>query len=1430
MAFLGLFETAQEKKERTIREMKNRVVQELKKGKLIDEAYNQEVQKLYTIVDNIVTPPSNVWKKDRYRNKQAQVLKSMIEDCEACFSKDIDNKLKDTVVFQEAITKAKNAEKREAICDQIRQFQVASNRNLMGRRDYLSHFEFSMPDNEQQFPAFHVSDVVSAQLGAAELLEDAEKLKYIENNVHNTIRDAMEKFDPAGILKKKEDLLSDDEKQRLRIYNDRVIHYNNLKSIMKSDKAKNGDACYSAKNIESIRELVTVLKLDSDANSPLKNILQKNGSSDDEISGLDFMVKYYPNILVDVLLDKLLADIDREALSFVNDGNDFSLLNSKDYVAMHARRKALSQTLSSVPTSLDAVYKKYFVTNTDDPNVFSTFKKIDKRIEDEKKQEYEKKNPLSSIETDVDKEMRSALSNYEPRGILDDKMSQKMKEGIEGNVKVYHSLAEMLDNPSDCKKRIKELALELKIEHSLNDTIDQLLKRKEIVGSTGLDFLVQCHPNILLYEMLIEVSKRIDHAFIAFVVEKKDPALLKSKQYVDLYACEKALLRIESGTDLIWHDLWGEYNIFTGLSSPKRFIGRELKNLYSKENATDKKFDRLHAIVDRLQKYTTFDQKEPNREARLKSAENILKKWDECYIDMMDLRDFYYLVKSDAGIPYKNSYNDEDAIDKVDDNNNTVTLNGIDYMLQNCPNVFGNYMPYVLLRQLGQEVDRLGDIPGFQKEYFKNLMILKKNLEKKVRGGQSTLEKKREEYDKKFDKLLEKFPGFYLNTNVWWKLGEFKDRYSKKDHKDPNLVKCLDARYKAVDKVDEAADIGPRWSRLKNRGFKETGEDNFNLQGIKTPSYSKLENTWDWTNILHLMFDYKGIYITPRYIRGYTPVLSYKNVDKPERMEVYDQNMELFSDLGCHMNLVSKLFPNTAMHKITFRLSENETAENVKRRLKTIIVEVVKGEKTPLAMNMGGHYKLIYGLNDESVRFLKLCRDFDKDVVCLSSVDINGLARDILKEKTVDLYWLSDIKVKDDKTDFKIERKLGEKADRIGRLQYDSDGILHDMIYEQEDHLQDLDQYMKNTNDSSIAKDNLDPEYEHENYEVFRIDSKGKFESEQIYLPKKLKLSGKILLSRQGVDGKHEKLSEGKIDELKEKVRNTYERFEEVCGTSNRKGGFFTKKDAQIVDEACKAYFDMISLYLGGKVPITLEERCLLDQHMSEILQALRSVQVDDNQSDTLTTRFFNAIGWSSNKPTICEDINEKLNANEEYPNKMFHTMRPVRGVPMKEMVKQLVGTGEHTRQYYNSSGCSYGEGFYTASVNSERKPVESDEAASRVSWVYGKEKDSIQFTLALNEHAKVIDDELVKDELEDFESQFVNTYDVLNDDRSGQNIILAFMGFNTVAAKQAGEQFLYYCITDRKVLNMHSLIKIRTCNREQGDHFEKKTLDEYTR
>ena len=280
-----------------------------------------------------------------------------------------------------------------------------------------------------------------------------------------------------------------------------------------------------------------------------------------------------------------------------------------------------------------------------------------------------------------------------------------------------------------------------------------------------------------------------------------------------------------------------------------------------------------------------------------------------------------------------------------------------------------------------------------------------------------------------------------------------------------------------------------------------------------------------------------------------------------------------------------------------------------------------------------------------------------------------------------------------------------------------------------------------------------------------------------------------------------------KIGEYKTEKTKTFEKFQK-------------EKNEETVAAAFRAQQNLICQVLNGNMEMSDEELAQLDKQTEEVFEEMRNVKVDDNQSPTFCSKFFNTLGWAENKPRIVDDsaLSEDGEEMKKSPikKKMYHAITPKEGE--KDAValgKQMAGIGKNSRMYFGIG--RFGKGIYTSARNNDKDAT--DDKAMHNSWTYGEEDGSVQVVMTLNENARIIEKKELINLIENkLLKKFPRIYKYLEnaDHASGSNYkdyytsMAALFGYNTVLGDSGINGIDYYVTTDRKALSVRETMMIR--------------------
>ena len=295
------------------------------------------------------------------------------------------------------------------------------------------------------------------------------------------------------------------------------------------------------------------------------------------------------------------------------------------------------------------------------------------------------------------------------------------------------------------------------------------------------------------------------------------------------------------------------------------------------------------------------------------------------------------------------------------------------------------------------------------------------------------------------------------------------------------------------------------------------------------------------------------------------------------------------------------------------------------------------------------------------------------------------------------------------------------------------------------------------------------------------------------------------------------------IEQISDKVNTMLDNKLNMIRTSAKNGmeAFSQEKTEETVNTACKTHYDMIYQNLQGNLELSKDEVAKLDSDMETILKSVKSQQVDDNQSNTMSSKFFNAIGWSEHKPTTVVYRDDEELKKSPLKKKVYHTINTLPGKKDAiEEAKQLLGLVKGKNRQFYSDGIS-GRGTYLA-VSSNSKSAK-DENTSDHCWTYGKNIGSVQLTMVLNENARIIThsdlDTMIEKKLAD---KYPKVYEFIRKSmtaarsRGGQEyftMLAALFGYNTVKCVSGARngEIDYYVTSDRKALTIAVNAQTRT-------------------
>ncbi len=292
------------------------------------------------------------------------------------------------------------------------------------------------------------------------------------------------------------------------------------------------------------------------------------------------------------------------------------------------------------------------------------------------------------------------------------------------------------------------------------------------------------------------------------------------------------------------------------------------------------------------------------------------------------------------------------------------------------------------------------------------------------------------------------------------------------------------------------------------------------------------------------------------------------------------------------------------------------------------------------------------------------------------------------------------------------------------------------------------------------------------------------------------------------------------------------------------------KENISRLNESASKHHEIVMKYNLGFFKLSDEERKTIDQHFAKILQTVNSQKVREGQNDVGVTRFFNAIGWSDNKPRLV-DNKEIERGGEEIKkspigSQMHHSINKLPGMDNAiPFAQQLAGTRKDgVNSHYYSDGMA-GKGTYFTTKNvkytllSNGKDKEEEDYSPEESWTYGNKTGGVQVTACLNEYAKILVFDGSKSSR--FESKLKKQFPLLYEKLPGMTIndresngavtvYFSFWGYNVGIWKDVPMcKSSNVVVTDRKAISIAKeavLISGQKFNLETGEIINNKQED----
>ncbi len=695
------------------------------------------------------------------------------------------------------------------------------------------------------------------------------------------------------------------------------------------------------------------------------------------------------------------------------------------------------------------------VGSRDNPGLFQLYNRFSQKIAAEQQKG---QFSLQFIEKNIHEDLKEAVSGFdlrclgEPFSYTEDE--KKFNHLV--NDPYYYLTKDIVHSSTD---GLAGTVSELKLAGDKACPISKILQEKGNKGSTGMDFMLECHPEILTDLALYKLLGDMDVALRECMINKNDLTLLKSKNSTDLAALKKALSCIPSKISTFMPEIQQEFEKFK--EKKGRIQKENLQVEKRKEKAGNiiekylKHDNNIAPIVERLRRYADTDKRHKSESLIISEAGEVLKSTYRDPVSMKEFQDLSYLVFSSAG-----GFNGG----ALHDHGKRAQLSGIEFIYQNYPELLDQCTILVLCQQLEETVKKIQDKDKTQniEDGLQAMKDLVKDIN--IEECKISLKNVRAEYDQELKAFAELNPEYYVNYDQWndWVVDAKKGGNSfvteeelrlhdtndvskfasliAKHTDDIYLKNCLDYRKENIELIEKTAKNGPDQKILDSKAFVKMSDSTYYLEGI---SHQQIRNEQDsWSVVLSEMLDFKGIQLKPTTIRCYRATPSDSSYGT--YVESYLQNKGKCVNIGSRMNLIAKLLPEATLHRIV--IQPQETKGNKIEDQLTELMENVLKDNAPVGIGYGGHYLLIAGREGEKVRIY----DPMKSNYMLETVGELVSKIYTSREKEAELFWFSD-----------ISREYEYIRNRIKDPELSS----HDL--------------------------NIDPEYKHENYKACYTDGDG---------------------------------------------------------------------------------------------------------------------------------------------------------------------------------------------------------------------------------------------------------------------------------------------------------------------------------------------------
>ena len=983
-------------------EMDVRIQDNLKQKKDISEVYSTEMEKLEELQSDIVTPPPSVHKKKHYQDVRIHTLNKVVKKYRDIFRREYGEKFNEAMLFDIKLQTESDEGRAKFLSDiKERGKSEVIGKDIAGRRKFLQGLNDegrkrikeayrSVPDlsqkvdehlREESKNGLKISDTMDGSIyvdtveaisgfsidnlmpGVSVLDSDQMKLMDFEHKFYQ-LSEFIKKVsakDQENIEKAKEkeakdkEAMAKEDSQNEEYY---IKLKRELSNLIMSKEELQGRIARS-------------LLLDNKTANPIDRILCLP-------RGWDFMLRLHPHMLMEYIANDLFQKLDGTCKDILKSSGNISQLNNNEYLKLIEIRKAFSRMMSELILREDTKsddrlmlefikYNSYYdgMNKSVESRYFEMRKKkmeLSKSIDELKRKEKEEgltkdEYKLLDMKEQLFSEAEDELANSEFK-IFDGKRYNQVKKSLDDDITKANE--KYLKNPYS--KYFNLLSGEDKDVVDKLDTLFKTHKKQEAFDALNTNaklskVLEPSNKEIKVSdnEFLKDLGKRLFEKLGKGNAPSGNNTILKKISSLSFFCCNNSPEdRLRVMEDIF--DDEGKKNLFGEI-----------------EKSEVKTFMRL--ICSGTSACETIDKTGLGYICRTYPA-LLAKITLEFLLDELERSDFASDFSDLLSMKH-----DEICLTR---SNKVASAKSLEQVK--------TQYDYMLTMFAKSDVDKAH---FFNYTQWKNVDI----IENSVKGGGVGKD------------LID------LGSNDTDTLTQLCEKYPNDD-----LLKInIDYRKECIKKINDIAEYpaqkkkGQTEGKIENKGGLFSTD--YHLKNFKH-HYGNKSND-NWVVALTDMICFKGTgkgseadkalqkNLDYDVIKAYRPIPDYRGDDRDYK-NLDEVNMDMPSEISHHMNLISKILPNAALHKISVQTDKAIKNENeFTKWLRSRIEETVLNQQAPLCYFFEDECWMITGMKDGKVLYYTTLAEEQR------SIPFDELKRDLIglisQNCPVDFYWLTDV-------------------------------------------------------------------------------------------------------------------------------------------------------------------------------------------------------------------------------------------------------------------------------------------------------------------------------------------------------------------------------------------------------------------------------------